>query len=208
MAHLLGAEGLHLEYPTKVVFDSITLGIEEGDRIGIVGRNGDGKSTLMKILAGRLDPDEGRVTSRSGTRIGMLDQADVLDPTQTVGQAVVGNRDEHEWAGDAKVRDVIGGLVAACGLILLVLTYGHGQIRRVLPVAPAQLIGIGLGCAAGAGILGLIAGRFEAGHQLKFGHAAPRQTTVTRPAGRRQSHELRGDSAIVPDRVKLPGKRP
>jgi multicomponent Na+:H+ antiporter subunit A len=52
----------------------------------------------------------------------------------------------------------IGGLVAACGLILLVLTYGHGQIRRVLPIAPAQLIGIGLGCAAGAGILGLIAG--------------------------------------------------
>ena len=87
--------------------------LHEGDRIGIVGRNGDGKSTLMKVLAGRIDPDQGRVTSRSGTRIGMLDQADVLDPSLTVGQAVVGDRPEHEWAGDPKVRDVIGAFVSA-----------------------------------------------------------------------------------------------
>ena len=57
---LLGAEGLHLEYPTRVVFDSLSVGIEEGDRIGIVGRNGDGKSTLMRILAGLQEPDTGR----------------------------------------------------------------------------------------------------------------------------------------------------
>src|SRR5690606_32596927 len=57
MAHLLGAEALHLEYPTKVVFDSVTIGIEEGDRIGIVGRNGDGKSSLLAMLAGRREPD-------------------------------------------------------------------------------------------------------------------------------------------------------
>ena len=64
MAHLLGAEGLHLEFPTKVVFDGVSLGVDEGDRIGIVGRNGDGKSSLMAMLAGRLAPDAGLVTVR------------------------------------------------------------------------------------------------------------------------------------------------
>lgn len=72
MAHLLGAEGLHLEFPTKVVFDSVTLGVNEGDRIGIVGRNGDGKSSLMAMLAGRLEPIAGKVTTRRGLRVGVL----------------------------------------------------------------------------------------------------------------------------------------
>ena len=66
MAHLLGGESLHLEFPTKVVFDSVSLGVDEGDRIGIVGRNGDGKSSLLAMLAGRLEPDAGRVTVRGG----------------------------------------------------------------------------------------------------------------------------------------------
>ena len=66
MAHLLGGENLHLEFPTRVVFDSVSLGVDEGDRIGIVGRNGDGKSSLMAMLAGRLEPDAGRVTVRGG----------------------------------------------------------------------------------------------------------------------------------------------
>ena len=74
MAHLLGAENLKLEFPTKVVLDGVTLGIDEGSRIGVVGRNGDGKSTLMSVLAGRLEPDDGRVTTRRGLTIGMLDQ--------------------------------------------------------------------------------------------------------------------------------------
>ena len=62
MAHLLGAEALHFEYPTQQVLDSVTLGVSAGDRIGIVGRNGDGKSTLMKLLVGTLEPDAGQVT--------------------------------------------------------------------------------------------------------------------------------------------------
>ncbi|MCD1144908.1 ATP-binding cassette domain-containing protein [Kocuria sp. LUK] len=131
MAHLLGGENLHLEFPTKTVFDGVSLGIDEGDRIGIVGRNGDGKSTLMKLLAGRLEPDGGRVTVRSGVRVGMLDQADVLDPEQTVGHAVVGDRPEHEWAGDAKVRDVIGGLVKDLDWDARVGELSGGQKRRV-----------------------------------------------------------------------------
>ena len=103
MAHLLGAESLHLEYPTRVVFDAVTIGVNEGDRIGIVGRNGDGKSSLLGMLAGRIEPDFGRVTRRGGVRMGLLDQADTLDDSSTVGYAIVGDRPEHRWAGDAKV---------------------------------------------------------------------------------------------------------
>src|SRR3978361_1459477 len=112
MAHLLGAESLHLEYPTRVIFDDITIGINEGDRIGIVGRNGDGKSTLLQLLSGRLEPDSGRVTRRNGGARAVLDQSDLLDDTLTVGETVVGDLDEHVWAGDPIVRDVIAGLVS------------------------------------------------------------------------------------------------
>src|SRR6478735_1110766 len=100
MAHLLGAESLHLEYPTRVVFDAVTLGLNEGDRIGVVGRNGDGKSSLLAMLGGRLEPDSGRVTRRGGTTLAMLDQSDMLDDALTVREAVVGERPEHVWAGD------------------------------------------------------------------------------------------------------------
>lgn len=131
MAHLLGAEGLHLEYPTRVVFDSVTLGIEEGDRIGIVGRNGDGKSSLLAMLAGRKEPDAGRVTVRGGTRIGVLDQADTLDDALTVGTAVIGDTPEHEWAGDARIRDVIAGLVGDLDWEASVASLSGGQRRRV-----------------------------------------------------------------------------
>ncbi len=111
MAHLLGGENLHLEYPAKVVFEGVTLGIEEGARIGVVGRNGDGKSTLLRLLAGRQQPDSGRVTRRGGVTIGMLDQSDDLPADRTVADLVVDGRAEHEWAGDARVRDVIAGLI-------------------------------------------------------------------------------------------------
>ena len=85
MAHLLGAETLGLEYPTTKVFESVSLGVNEGDRLGIVGRNGDGKSSLLAMLAGRMQPDSGRVTVRGGVRIGVLDQVDVFDDDETVG---------------------------------------------------------------------------------------------------------------------------
>ncbi|GAB95268.1 ATPase subunit of ABC transporter with duplicated ATPase domains [Kineosphaera limosa] len=131
MAHLLGAEGLHLEYPTRVVFDDVTLGIDEGDRIGIVGRNGDGKSSLLNLLSGRQDPDAGRVTRRGGVRMGVLDQSDTLDDDETVGHAIVGDRVEHEWAGDPQVRDVIGGLVSDLAWEAKIGTLSGGQRRRV-----------------------------------------------------------------------------
>lgn len=131
MAHLLGAESLHLEFPTRVIFDSVTAGLNEGDRIGIVGRNGDGKSTLLRLLAGRMEPDSGRVTRRRGVTIGVLDQSDDLVDGQTVGHTIVGGIDEHVWASDAKVRDVIAGLVRDIPWDTLVDDLSGGQRRRV-----------------------------------------------------------------------------
>ena len=131
MAHLLGAEALHFEYPTQKVLESVTLGVSAGDRIGIVGRNGDGKSTLMKLLVGQLEPDTGQVTVRSNVTIGMLDQSDTIDPEVTVGHAIVGELAEHEWASDPKIRDVIRGLVADLDWNATVSSLSGGQRRRV-----------------------------------------------------------------------------
>lgn len=131
MAHLLGAEALHFEYPTQQVLDSVTLGVSAGDRIGIVGRNGDGKSTLMKLLVGTLEPDAGQVTVRGDVTIGMLDQSDTADTTLTVGQTIVGDLPEHEWAGDPKIRDVIRGLVSDLDWHAKIGSLSGGQRRRV-----------------------------------------------------------------------------
>nr|WP_228495057.1 ABC-F family ATP-binding cassette domain-containing protein [Clavibacter sp. VKM Ac-2873] len=128
---MLGAEALHLEFPTRVIFDDVTIGVNEGDRIGIVGRNGDGKSTLLSLLAGRLEPDRGRVTRRRGITIGVLDQSDTLPDGQTVGEAIVGGIDEHEWAGNPLVRDVIDGLASDVPWDADVAQLSGGQRRRV-----------------------------------------------------------------------------
>ena len=131
MAHLLGAEAVHLEYPTQVVFESLTVGVSDGDRIGIVGRNGDGKSSLLGLLTGRVRPDAGRVTKRSGLRVDALSQADNLDSGSTVGWTLVGDRPEHEWAGNPRIRDVVGGLVADIAWDATIGTLSGGQRRRV-----------------------------------------------------------------------------
>ena len=131
MAHLLGGETLHLAYPTQVVFESVTVGVNDGDRIGIVGRNGEGKSSLLGLLTGRITPNSGRVTYRSGLQVAALEQADTLDPTQTVAHVLVGDRPEHEWAGDAKVRDVVAGLVADLDWQAPIAALSGGQRRRV-----------------------------------------------------------------------------
>ena len=131
MAHLLGAEALHLEFPTKVVFDSVSLGLNDGDRIGVVGRNGDGKTSLLAMMAGRLRPDSGRVTVRGGVRVGVLDQGDTLEDALTVEQAVVGDTPEHVWAGDPRIRDVIAGLLGGIPFEASLAALSGGQRRRV-----------------------------------------------------------------------------
>ncbi|MEO0313239.1 MAG: hypothetical protein RL140_469 [Actinomycetota bacterium] len=131
MAHLLGAETISLEFPTKTVFNEVTIGLDEGDRIGVVGRNGDGKSTLLKLLSKELAPDSGRVTHRGGLRVGSLSQVDQFDDSTSIGSVVVGTRPEHEWAGDPKVRDVIAGLLGDLDWGKSVGELSGGQRRRV-----------------------------------------------------------------------------
>jgi ABC transport system ATP-binding/permease protein len=131
VAHLLGAEAVRLEYPTQVVFESVTLGVNDGARIGIVGRNGDGKSSLLGLLTGQLRPDSGRVTRRSGLRVSALSQADTLDPERTVGWTLVADQPEHQWAGDARVREVVDGLVSDIAWDATISTLSGGQRRRV-----------------------------------------------------------------------------
>ena len=131
MAHLLGGENLRIEFPAKVILDGVTVGVADGDRVGIVGRNGDGKSTLMRILTGRAEPDDGRVTRRGGLRVGMLAQTDELTESDTVQHAIVGDAPEHEWRGDARIRDVLSGLTADLDLSADVSTLSGGQRRRV-----------------------------------------------------------------------------
>ncbi len=131
MAHLLGAEQIELEFPTKQVFDGITVGVNEGDRIGIVGRNGDGKSTLLKILSKQLEPDSGRVTWRGSLTVGYLTQVDKIDNSLSIAQAVVGEGPEHEWATDPKIRDVLQGLLGDLDWSQQVGSLSGGQRRRV-----------------------------------------------------------------------------
>ncbi|MGH3458760.1 ABC-F family ATP-binding cassette domain-containing protein [Aeromicrobium sp.] len=131
MPPLLGGEALRLAFPSRRVLDGVSLGLGDGDRIGVVGRNGDGKSTLLRVLARQIEPDDGRVTWRRDLRIGFLDQADTLAPEVVVADAVVADTAEHEWAGDARIRDVISGLLADVPWGGRIGELSGGQRRRV-----------------------------------------------------------------------------
>ena len=131
MAILLGCDGVHLEFPTKLVAQDVTLGVNEGDRIGIVGKNGDGKSSLLGILSGAIEPDSGRVTRRRDVTVGILGQRDSLDSASTVHRAVVGDIPEYEWASSPRVRQILDGLIADVPWEGLVGELSGGQRRRV-----------------------------------------------------------------------------
>jgi ATP-binding cassette subfamily F protein uup len=131
LAHLLGAENISVSFATRTVLDSVSLGLNQGDRIGMVGRNGDGKSTLMRLLAQRTTPDEGRVTKRGDVNIGYLDQQDVLNGDLPVGEAIVGDQADHEWASNPRIREIMGGLVGDVDWHAKVSLLSGGQRRRV-----------------------------------------------------------------------------
>ncbi len=131
MAFLFGCENVHLEYPTKTIFDSLSLGVNDGDCIGVVGRNGDGKSTLLGLFEGTVDPDEGRVVRTGGVRFASLRQDDTLADAQSVGWNIVGDVPEYEWASDATIRQIIDGLIGDIAWDTPVGTLSGGQRRRV-----------------------------------------------------------------------------
>lgn len=131
MAFLFGCENLHLEYPTKTIFESLSLGVDDGVRIGIVGRNGDGKSSLLGVFDGTVVPDEGRVLVSRGTQFVHLDQRDHLDENLTVRANIVGDLPDYMWAADARVREVIEGLLSDIDPASPVSALSGGQRRRV-----------------------------------------------------------------------------
>ncbi|MBC7550612.1 MAG: ABC-F family ATP-binding cassette domain-containing protein, partial [Cellulomonas sp.] len=94
MAHLLGADSISLTLGTRTLFDDVSLGIDDGDRIGVVGPNGAGKSTLLRMLAARSEPDGGRITRVGGTDVALLDQRDELPPGMSIHELVHGRAAE------------------------------------------------------------------------------------------------------------------
>lgn len=126
----LGLEHVSLDFATKNIFTDVTQGVFEGDRIGIVGKNGDGKSTLLHLLAGTQQPDSGRVTTRNGLTFGMLDQRDPLDDNATVRQAALEGREDYQWASDTRSREIVEALLGGLSLDAKVGSLSGGQRRR------------------------------------------------------------------------------
>ncbi|MFF3289044.1 ABC-F family ATP-binding cassette domain-containing protein [Streptomyces sp. NPDC003023] len=142
--NLVNVEAVSKVYGTRALLDGVSLGVSEGDRIGVVGRNGDGKTTLIRMLAKLEEPDTGRVTQSGGLRIGVLTQHDSLDPEATIRHEVIGDLADHEWAGNAKIRDVLTGLFDGLdlsgfpqGLDTVIGPLSGGERRRI---ALAQLL--------------------------------------------------------------------
>ncbi len=130
MQILIGAERLGHEWPGKRVLENQTFGVYEGDRIGIVGQNGDGKSTLLALLAREVEPDEGSVTYRGGIAVGALSQADHLRDDDSLGTAIVGDVPEYQWASDSRTREIIEELVGDLDWNARVGDLSGGQRRR------------------------------------------------------------------------------
>ncbi|GAA2686653.1 ABC-F family ATP-binding cassette domain-containing protein [Streptomyces lunalinharesii] len=137
-ANLVNLEAVDKVYGTRALLDGVSLGVNEGDRIGVVGRNGDGKTTLIRILAKLESADTGRVTHAGDLRLGVLTQHDSLDPAATIRHEVIGDLADHEWAGNAKIRDVLTGLFGDLhlpgftqGLDTVIGPLSGGERRRI-----------------------------------------------------------------------------
>ncbi|WP_366180495.1 ABC-F family ATP-binding cassette domain-containing protein [Actinomyces timonensis] len=131
MAHLLGIEDLRIIVGSRVLLDGVRLGIEDGTRVGVLGPNGAGKSTLLAALAGKREPDGGRITRAGDLSVALLTQSDDFAPGTTVTRAVHGGAPEHEWASDPAIRDIHAGLLADVNPCADVTTLSGGQRRRV-----------------------------------------------------------------------------
>ncbi|MFB7208219.1 ABC-F family ATP-binding cassette domain-containing protein [Streptomyces sp. NPDC056255] len=136
--NLVNVEQVSKVYGTRALLDGVSLGVSEGDRIGVVGRNGDGKTTLIRMLARLEEADSGRVTHSGGLRLGVLTQHDSLDPQATIRHEVIGDLADHEWAGSAKIRDVLTGLFGGLalpgfehGLDTVIAPLSGGERRRI-----------------------------------------------------------------------------
>jgi ATP-binding cassette subfamily F protein uup len=130
VANLVNLERVHKAYGIRPLLADVSLGVGEGERIGVVGRNGDGKTTLLRVLTGDEQPDDGRVSRRRGLHLGFLRQSDDFAPGTTVRAAVLGDRADHEWAADAETREIVEVLLAGVGLDRTVDALSGGERRR------------------------------------------------------------------------------
>ncbi|MDM7830667.1 ABC-F family ATP-binding cassette domain-containing protein [Cellulomonas sp. MW9] len=130
MAHLLGADRVTLTLGTRTLLDEVSLGLDDGQRIGVVGPNGAGKSTLLRVLSGVQAPDDGRVTRSGSTRVAVLEQRDDLG-SGTVLEHIHGSTEQYEWAADPRIRQVHDGLLPDVDMTADVSTLSGGQRRRV-----------------------------------------------------------------------------
>ncbi|MBJ2329213.1 ABC-F family ATP-binding cassette domain-containing protein [Schaalia cardiffensis] len=144
MAHLLGTQSLSVLAGSRKLLKEVTLGVEDSSRIGILGPNGAGKSTLLRLIAGLQEPDGGQITKREGATVLVLDQADHLDPSLRVVDAVHPGLEEYEWASDPAIRDIHAGMLADIRLDAEVGTLSGGQRRRValakVLAAPSDIV--------------------------------------------------------------------
>jgi ATP-binding cassette subfamily F protein uup len=130
VANLLNLERVSKSYGVRPLLTDVSLGISAGQRIGIVGRNGDGKTTLLEVMMGLEEPDTGRVSRQRGLPVGYLHQGDELVDTHTVREAVLGGRSDHEWAADSAMREVVETLLAGVSLDRPVIGLSGGERRR------------------------------------------------------------------------------
>jgi len=143
-ANLVNLERVSHSYGVRPLLSSVSLGVAAGDRVGIVGRNGDGKTTLLEVLTGILDPDGGRVSRPRGLRVGYLRQGDDLEESSTVRQTVLGGRADHQWAAETATREVVTELLVGISLDRLVSGLSGGERRRcalaALLLEPSDLL--------------------------------------------------------------------
>ncbi|MEP9384692.1 ABC-F family ATP-binding cassette domain-containing protein [Nocardioides sp. KR10-350] len=130
MANLLNLEQVSKAYGVRPLLRDVSLGINAGDRVGIVGRNGDGKTTLLEVMTGLEEPDSGRVSQQRGLLTGYLHQGDTLQDTHTVREAVLGGRSDHEWAADPRLREIVEVLLAGIELDRAIVGLSGGERRR------------------------------------------------------------------------------
>ncbi len=134
-SNLVNAESVTLAYGTRTLLDGVSLGLSAGDVIGVVGRNGDGKTTLLGILTGAVEPDSGRVVANPAVSIGVLTQAEQVTPGVSVRDLIVDGQPDHVWAADPSKRAVVEHLLADVDLDAEVARLSGGERRRAALVA-------------------------------------------------------------------------
>ena len=130
MSNLVNLERVSKAYGVRPLLTDVSLGVSAGERVGVVGRNGDGKTTLLQVLTGQEPPDDGRVSMSRGLAIGYLHQGDTLDDTHTVRDAVLAGKPDHAWAAEPRTREIVTELLAGVELDRAVIGLSGGERRR------------------------------------------------------------------------------